>query len=227
LVSVSGKPLAYARAVGVFDELLCLLASAPHRVTRLDAALDVACDAAPVVGRLWRKYPREVRLTQKPVRTCMVSNTRFDGVVTGSFYGGQRGSPGVACVVYDKANEVFERQGEVIPFTARYEIRCGRTAGASLRDASSPESIFYEYASPALLRRPAGIPRWEKHEGFGWESSKLDLVPYQVLKDRVGSSAEIEAFISLADQCGPHGRDTLVRLLRQKILGRGASDVDE
>lgn len=226
-ISLSGRALAYLRTVKQFDQVLSLLASAPHRVTRMDVTLDVPGDSAPVLRKLRRKYPRSVQLTRKSVATKFILSSRFDGVESGSFYGGPRAAPVASCVVYDKANEQFERTGEVGPLRTRYEIRLGRKSGASLRDAASPAPVFFHFASPALLMKPSQVPPWEPSQSPGWESDYSPPVPYQVLKSRVEGCPDFDALCDLADQCGPHGRLMLARMLVRRVLGKSAAVVLE
>lgn len=55
--SFSGSACAALRRLGVWSDLLSELASAPHRVTRVDAALDLSIDGADMVDLMRKRYP--------------------------------------------------------------------------------------------------------------------------------------------------------------------------
>ena len=72
----------------------------------------------------------------------------------------------------------------------------------SLRDAGDPEAMFWHFASPALLKRPPGIPDWEPTGSPDWTMPDFLVEPAEVLKRRVETSADLTALITLSDQLG-------------------------
>ena len=54
IVSASGDALGALRKAGLFGEYLAALSPHPHRITRLDATLDVVADAPVLIRSLWR-----------------------------------------------------------------------------------------------------------------------------------------------------------------------------
>lgn len=223
-VSASGGAIAELRSQGVWLEYLSLLASCPHRVTRLDAAYDVCCDAADVLdGLRSRYYDGFARLGRKMLKVDLWMGVREDGRETGTWYVGYRSRARATARVYDKAWERLQVAGVAIPPRVRYEITVRRDYGASLRDAAEPHRIFWHVASPALLPAPAGVEPWESGWGGEWRFVMDELLPAEVLRRRVGSSGELAALIELADRLGPNGRTYLVRLLDGRVRGHGVS----
>lgn len=227
-VSASGSVLSFLRGKQMFENYLWLLADSPHRVTRCDVAVDLPVDGAKIVRNLRRRYPLECKLTRKPQRTKSILQARAsDGVQTGTFYIGQRGKGKVTARVYDKAHEAYENRKQELPPTTRFEITVGKDMFPSLRDAGSPESMFWHFASPSLLKRPDGIPDWEPTGSPDWTMPDFLIEPAEVLKRRVENSSDLSALLSLAEQVGPGGLEYLRALIDKRINGYGTAAPDE
>ena len=217
-LSASGGALAALRSSGLFPEFLAILSDAPHTVTRLDAALDVAVDAPPVLRALHKLYPLACNLFRKSLPVSRIIAPREDGQQSGTLYIGHRTRAKATARVYDKALEVFERQGLLMPPTTRYEVTARREMGCTLRDASLPDRIFWHIASPVLLQAPDGVEPWESGWGGGWVSPpRPDRSAWDALRSKVQGSAELDGLVALADLCGPEGRRYLVRLVCQRV----------
>jgi hypothetical protein len=218
--SASGSALAVLREQGLFHGYLASLGSRPHTVTKLDAALDLRVDAAPVVAGLHARYPIDCALLRKALPTRVLLAARRDGVQSGTFYAGHRkkGQEKACARVYDKQLEVWEHQGLEIPPTVRYEVTARRELGVTLRDAAYPAGVFWYLASPALLERMDPV-KWSPGEGMGWVAPHADIpaVPWDVLRRRVEGSAELASMRQLADRCGPEGRRRLLRLVAHQL----------
>lgn len=215
-VSVSGSCIRALEVCGMWEGLLSEIAEGPHRVTRLDAALDLALDGADALESLQSAYPRgEVRLSQRPIRVTEMLSTRSDGRKSGTWYAGHRSAAEITCRVYDKALEVFERRGEVCPPRTRAELTVRK--GATLRDAFEPERIFWHYMCPAIFERPSDVPEWSSGWAEGWTMERVDILPAQALRRRIEHSAELAAIVELADSLGAHGRSMALRLIEQRI----------
>ncbi len=200
-LSLSGRSLASFREFSSFDELLSCISRQPYKITRLDAAHDVAVDASCVVSGLWERYRASgVYLNAlNAVNAGLVLGKRFDGVDTGTFYAGDRRKNRVMARVYDKQHEIFERSKKLIGSLTRYEVTV-KTDQATLRDVSAPAAIFWHYASPALLQAPVNVPVWVPGNPYVWEPSPI--VP-QSFEDRlhrvVYGSGDLNAAFAL---CG-------------------------
>lgn len=186
-VSLSGSSLAYVRSLpGAWHELIGYLSERPHRITRLDAALDFRVDAPRELLRYRRRVSQtghQISLTQRPAPVTWMLGPDSDGRETGTMYVGKRGKNQVIARVYDKAHEVSQRSGSIIEPTLRFEIEVHGSTGKSrnpcLNDVYDPRPVFWEFASPALLDRPSDVPEWSPQAFFTFT---LDLAPPDPLR---------------------------------------------
>lgn len=217
--SFSGSACAALRDHGTWSDLLSELSSVPHRVTRVDAALDLSVDGADLVDLMRKRYASgAVNLGRKAVQTSVVLSVRPDGRETGTWYAGRLTKARYTARVYDKAWEALQKRGELLPPRARVEVTAkGGDSGATLRDAAEPAALFWHLASPALLDAPEGIPLWTPNRDLGWVAPARHFDPAALLKRRVESSALLDALAVLADDLGPNGRDYLLGLLEKRI----------
>lgn len=224
--STSGSSCAHLRACGAWLDYLMVLCGCPHSVTRLDAALDLPMDGADLVDSMRSRYQEGfVSLGRKAIRTSVVLGVRSDGRESGTWYAGYGSSAKATAKVYDKALQLLDRYGESVPPRARVEVTAKKGYGATLRDAALPEAIFWHIASPALLRAPEGVPMWKPDTEGGWQSERRELVPAQVLTNRIQNSGELDAFIALA-QSFQGGMGLLRHLLNKRISAAESSDAD-
>ena len=226
-LGASGSVCAGLRAAGRFNDYLAAIAIRPHRVTRIDASIDVQADAAPLVAGITRAgRAGGLSLTRKSVKPSDVTTflgVRADGVETGTVYVGARRAD-VRLVAYDKQHERAARKlPDVGPLT-RYELRLRSGTGVTLRDAAMPASVFWHFLGDVPMvtsLRPEGVPQWTPEgSGFVLERTAPPL-PAQRLKRRVEQSADLRALVALAEACGPYGVELLVSHIRS-MAGRGA-----
>lgn len=218
-VSLSGSGLAYLRENSCLQEYLSVLGGYPHKVTRLDLAVDLLCDAPPILRGLEDRYPNDlVPLSRKNSRvTRMYSARPSDGAQTGTWYVGHRSSARVTARVYDKQAEVFSRTGELVPPRTRFELTFRKDQGCTLRDVAMPQSLYYQYASPALLSAPEGVSAWSPH-AEGWAGEKMPVrLPYEVFKRRVENSPELLRLAELASQFGDEGAALILRTFNDRL----------
>lgn len=215
-ISCSGAACEHLRHSDGWHEYLSILSESPHSVTRLDAALDISMDGADLVASMRSMHPREVSLGRKAIATSVILSTREDGRESGTWYAGYGSSAKATAKVYDKALQMLQRFGEVIPPRGRVEVTALKDYGATLRDAALPEAIFWHIASPALLTAPEGVPMWIPNTDGGWQSERREIVSAQVLKNRVENSGELDAFIELASSF-EGGFDYLRHLLKNRV----------
>jgi hypothetical protein len=218
-LGASGSVCAVLRAVGLFRDYLHAIGQGPHRVTRLDATLDVPGDAAPVVRQVIADgYAGRISLTRKAVLANQVSvhlGMRFDGVESGSVYLGSRHAD-VQLLVYDKAKERHDKCGTAVPHTARYELKLRSGVGCTLRDCAEPAGVFWHYMPANVLPRPSAAPTWVQGAGGFSIVRGPAPEPAQVLKRRVSESPEVGRLLELAAAVGPRGFDFLVGELRRR-----------
>jgi hypothetical protein len=125
-------------------------------------------------------------------------------------------------VVYDKRHERLSKGYEDPGPWARVEIRLGRQVGCTLHDAADPERVFYHYAAPALVARPATVKDWEPlGEGFTLPMVEKPL-PYRRLLRRLEGSSDMRELVRLAVECGPEGINCLCDKIRGLAAGTGS-----
>lgn len=224
-VSASGGVCSALRSLGVWEEYLSVLGSSPHKVSRIDAALDLPLDAADVIVSLGKRHPDgRVNLSRKAMPVTRLLSVRDDGRESGTYYVGRDAKAArFTARVYDKSLQMLERFGELLPTTTRFEVTACKDSGATLRDAALPVAIFWHIAAPALLTRPEGVPMWVPNQELGWAAQPPSFNPAETLQRRVESSAELEAFLQVADAMGPSGRTYLLHLLQRRLGGAQAS----
>lgn len=217
--SASGAALAHLRKLFEFEPFLSILASCPHKVTRLDAALDIPIDAPKVLRFLESKFPMdEVHLQRKSLRvTRMYSARASDGLQTGTWYAGHRSSARVTARVYDKQAESLDRRGEVILPLTRVELTFRKDHGCTLRDAAMPYSLFHSFAAPLLQNPPSGVPQWVPN-GQPWISPTVaPKLPYELFKRRLESSPELDRLAFLASGFGESGKLLMLRVFADML----------
>lgn len=228
-LGTSGSVCAGLRAAGRFESYLAAIGGFPHRVTRLDASVDVPVDAAPIVAEVTRAgQAGELQLTRKSVQPRDVlsySGVRVDGAISGTVYVGPRRAD-VRMVVYDKRHERIARKLPDIGNLTRYELRLRSGTGVTLRDAADPAGVFWHYASPGFLPSPPGAPSWVPG-GTGFELAKLPpQLPAARLQRRVELSSELGSLLALALEVGPYGVELLCSLIRKRARGAGVSPAE-
>lgn len=224
-LSLSGAALVYLRAHHLFSEWLAFVGSYSHRVTRLDAAVDLPHDAPPLLADLHQQYPSTVNLGRKGVPVTRMLETREDGLETGTWYVGHRTRARRTLRVYDKQWERISKAGALIPPTTRVEATI--TRGASLRDAHSPAAIFWDVVSPAILQAPANAPAWSDNSDIGsWDAPTRPPVDRAAVERRVENSDEIGTLLAYAERAGDGGAIWAVRAMMRRA-GVSLADLAE
>ena len=217
-VSLSGGACSSLRELGQFEQVLYVLSTSPHKVTRVDAALDVLTDASYVIESLSSRYPDgRVALGRKALPVKRILSTRPDGRDSGTYYVGHRTAARFTARVYDKALEALEKRGELLPPTTRFEVTARKDSGATLRDAALPAALFWHIAAPALLKLPEDVPVWQPNTDMTWTTKPHVFDPAATLRRRVEYSAELDALADVADSLGDEGRKYLLRLLERRL----------
>jgi len=215
-VSVSGACVRVLEIQGLWESFLAEIGEGPHRVTRLDAAVDIDHDGAESISTLQAAYPGgKVRISRRPIRVTELLSTRPDGRKSGTWYAGHRSGAEITCRVYDKALQVLETRGESIPPRTRAELTVRK--GCTLRDAFEPARVFWHYMAPAIFERPSDVPEWSSGWAEGWTMDKIEILPAQRLKRLIERSPELAAIIELADSVGTGGREMALRLIQDKV----------
>lgn len=225
-VSCSGAACHHLRKSEAWLDYLSILSGSPHCVTRIDAALDIAVDGADLVDSMRKMHPSSVSLGRKAIATSVILSVREDGRESGTWYAGYGSSAKATAKVYDKALQLLQRFGEVIPPRGRVEVTAIKGYGATLRDAAEPDAIFWHIASPALLQAPEGVPMWQPDTDGGWQTQRRELIPAEVLRNRVEHSGELEAMIELAKSF-QGGLEFFRHLVNKRITAAATQDSAE
>jgi hypothetical protein len=217
-ISASGSVLTHLRASNLFSDYLSVLASVPHKVTRLDAAIDIAVDAPLYLRMLERKYPDDrVKFTRKTVKVSRLYSAReTDGKQSGSWYAGNYGKARLTAKVYDKQLEALDKRGEVLPPTTRIELTFAKDFGCTLKDASMPASLFFTHCKPVLDTETNHVV-WESH-AEAWKGTPLDTkLDWEIYQRRLQNSPEIAALAVLAARLGDTGKNLIMRAFENHI----------
>jgi hypothetical protein len=221
--SFTGALCADLRKWGMLGDLVAPCAGYPRRQTRTDVALDLSVRAAPVLGALYDTARRGVlSLSAKRIpgdKVRRIVGVGIDGEDTGTVYLGDRATSRVYAAVYDKRQERIDRgHGDPGPLL-RVEVRVGDVA-AGLGDVVSPQALFFHYAAPALISRPADVPAWVAHgEGFALPPRR-EYSPEERLRRFVEESADIGRALDLAAAIQPGGEAQLLGLLQTRARMR-------
>lgn len=221
VVGTSGQALSRLRAAGLFQRYLWgIVESPPTRVTSMHATVDIEADAPVIVRRLFKRARKGlVHLSRKAVKPENIEK-RFGidarGNETGTVYLGKRTSEAWG-KVYDKRHE---RECRGVPDPGpllRVEIAVTSKMGVTLKDVDNPEAVFYHFASPDLVEKPAGCPEWVSGDTSLKLPPKIQLLPAQQLNRLLTASPDIRRALELAEQIGPRGVDYLYRKLDQML----------
>lgn len=224
-VSASGAALMHLRCLDLYLELISIMSTEAHNVSRLDLARDELQDGAEMIRSMKRKYNQKgvtCALGRKSLPVSYVTSVRADGKETGTFYAGHHTRARITGRVYDKQAQMLAVHGEHIPPTVRTEITVrgenGRP-GPNLYDAIHPEKLFWHVASPVLLKAPVGVQEWISGWGGSWVYEMPEkLLPAESLARMVEYSPALDDLLVQADKInGDGGRKYLMRLLSRKF----------
>jgi len=228
-LGLSGAALQELRGTGALPEFLSIIADWPHRITRLDAALDLYGRDAPSLLRQVYDQARagKHRLTRKaisPGSVRCVFGPDDQGAETGTVYLGKRTAE-VYAKVYDKRWERMCRGNPDPGPWVRYELTVTGKTGVTLRDVVEPAGVFWHHMGKSLLDCPPGgtIHQWKGHaEGFHLPP-RPETLPYQALVRRLEDNAELRELVWLAVQAGDLGARRLV----QEVQNLAQSEVQD
>jgi hypothetical protein len=224
IAGFSGVTLATMRAANLLDHFLHAVSEFNPRVSTLDMFVDVIAPGADVLPPLYRKAcAGEVALTRKVaghVRQLLSPGAGADKRDTGTVYIGDRHTHDVTARIYDKQHERLEKKFPDPGPLTRFELTVRGAVGATLRDVSDPTELFWHYAAPDLMKRPADVGEWKSIAFERVLGTPPPVEPYQRLKRLFESSADVERLLSIA-RAMPNGEAALA-LLWRKALGRGS-----
>lgn len=218
-LAYSGQAIAHFKALGLWGKLLSAVESGPDRnISMIHATLDIPTAAPPLVNALYRRVRTSgIQLGRKriPSGQCRkYFSPDGDGNDTGTVYFG-RSNLDASGKMYDKRHERIQKgYADPGPLT-RIELHISGRSGLTMADVVDPESVFYHYASPALVERPGQVKPWRPG------GCRLELprgnpkTPAQRMKYLLETSSDVRQLLKLAEQVGPLGLDYLVRKLER------------
>jgi len=215
-VYFSGRSIEVLRTSDLWGETLSLLSECPHNVTRLDAAQDVPEPYHLVRERLVAEFPDyRVPLGRKSLQSQEKYFTiRADGNPTSTYEIGQRGSGKQMVRIYDKQNEVLEKQGEMVPPLTRVELEVAREFNATLRDALDPTAIFYHVLGGLIFPTPHHVPSWVSVPEFTWSAGRRPPAdPYRQIKRLVEESDDLRTLVALSQKAHSGGIESTVAVV--------------
>lgn len=218
--SASGAFLGALRKVGLYRDYVNILGSVGHKVTRLDAALDVAVDAPQVLASLCSVYGGSYSFGRKALRTKTIFETReSDNALTGTWYAGHRSKARVSGRVYDKQQERLNH-GIITPPLTRYELTFRKDYGCSLWDALMPKDIFYSHSS-GLIDPPAdGFAQWDSRGLVPWTAEPVDTtLTIEKFSRSVEHSVELTYLARKGARFGATGKAVVLRKFEQLLDG--------
>jgi hypothetical protein len=225
-LSFSGRLLEHFRAAGRFLDVLALLSDHPHNVTRADFALDVAASGADVLPGLFARDRGGYAFGRKAVPVERREREGLDGRLSGSVIYGDRRKHQASAIVYDKQLEAYEKRGEALPPTVRYELRLAREVGVSLRDVSDPAPCFYSFMSPDFVPRPPDVGVWER-VGEPWRAGVVpERLPAARMLSVIDSCADLDTVARLAAEIGPEGLPFALSAIRKRLERGGGVGAD-
>jgi len=224
-LSHSGSGLAHLRAAGLFLAYLAEIGTVPHRVTRLDATLDVETPTPPVLRRLSARIKANaLQVTRKRVSAQHVTRwTDLRDPRSGTMYIGPPRAD-VRPVIYDKQLERLGRGHPDPGVLTRYECRLRHRVGITLRDAAEPAPVFYHFMAPQIIEAPPGIRKWNPQDN-GYSLPRRDpITPAARLVRRLEGNPDLLNSLELAATLGPAGTTLVHRTIDRLIRQRGAGD---
>lgn len=229
-LEASGRALASLRAGFLFGDYLSSLGALPHRVTRLDATLDIPVRSAPELHRVYQLGKAGVlRQGRKAIKGVEVvkylSAALYPGedLDTGSVYVPMRkfGPKRQYLTLYDKRQERLAKGYDDPGDLLRIEASAARQKGATLSDAYRPESIFWDMVPPEVWAPPSsGVSPWTPSDE-AWSGGKVQPLNSRDRLLRYLSSAAGRELVRLADFPGGLGcvRDWLASVEKGQALG--------
>lgn len=210
--SASGQILAELRAHGLLSQFLMSFSSSPHKVTRVDAAMDVPIYAPDAVRSVYfLAHNEKISLSRKVVKRRNVSK-HFSPVLyeesssreTGSVYcGGPKAE--VRAVIYDKRQEILVKRGfDIGEHRTRVECRVSSGMSPSLRDVFEPAPMFHHFMSPCLVNAPDPPVAWVS-SGGSFSLNRAPVLPFPRLRSIVDGSRDFERVFAIASSLGEPG----------------------
>lgn len=224
IIYASGQFLTKLREQNLYMAYLSALSLAPHRVTRIDATVDVATDAIPQLqlhtarARAGLVALSRKRIARADVREILSAALYDESMLTGSAYLGLTTAE-VYLLLYDKRHERLGKGFADPGPLMRYSLVVRGGMGPTLRDAADPTALFYHFVSPDILARPSGVALWGPlAEGFTLQKL-APLSSTERMYRLLDASPDVARLVKLANELGPQGTRILAAALERMARG--------
>jgi hypothetical protein len=171
-ISINGKACAELRLLKRFNEALGIIGTVPHKVTQLHTKVDYRTDSTPKVLKRLDKLAKSGLVFALDYTKCQTMPVmRPDRQISNNLYAPKVQAEKQVCY-YDKTLERHVKgflpewlngsMDENLSVELRLSGRVTRK-GLSLRDASEPEPMFWNYMvdCPIIGKyRPVSVPEW-------------------------------------------------------------------
>lgn len=237
VLEASGVVLASLRSLGIYADYLGALGVLPHRVTRLDATLDLSIRAAPVVHDLYARAKAGcIALGRKMLPAgdarAILSKPLYpdEDLDTGSVYLPPR-SVGLRrhyFTAYDKRQERLAKGYPDPGPLLRLEASAARQKGATLADAWDAGPLFWDIVSPDIWPAPDGVEPWAP-QALGWSAGPYQGATPAARLDRYLEGPAGQELLRLADFPGGLAalRAWVARVEKSGSIGSGSAAAAE
>ena len=217
-VGMSGGSCETFRVGGMWEHVLCDLGQFAHRVTRIDASVDLPIDGPGAVARVLEvAYLGGVRLGRKAVRSTDVREYRkrdARGALAGTAYLGAKNAD-IRGKVYCKRAEMEDNGLEDPGPLTRIEMSLS-VDGITLRDAAQPGALFWHYVGD-LLSQPDGVSAWSAGDTGFMLDPRQERDYWRILKRRVEEWVELQELRLLSLKLGEYGPRVLLGLIARAL----------
>lgn len=224
-ISISGSLLSLARDSNKMRDLIELLGSAPHNITRLDVAYDTPMPGEQAISNIQSMYHTGYAKLAGRYRQMNYNLSQIGkGRQTGTAYFQNRNYNGTVLLrVYDKAWEQLQQRDSTISPTTRYELTVRR--GASLRDFTNPDSVFWHFLPDGLLKRPESVSKWLATDRIDYDAhNEVRTTDYERLRFLIQNSP---ALLQLAERASSiNGGSVLLEREIRALLSQYAEGME-
>ena len=184
--TISGQAIRVFEQKGYYKDLIKIIESSPHSITKLDLSIDVNDKNLADVILSIRMYEHQHKKLLKFSRKQQTGRTFQQHIsATKKAYSGYmigKTTDNISGKIYDKKIEMAYQQNTIIDPRIRYEITFNNKNIPTTTDLKDPSTLFYYHAPKMLFNKiPKDIQKWE-------HDSNIILQPW-VLPQRLADSS--------------------------------------
>lgn len=200
LVFLRSKPEMHSAFLQIFND------ESGYNITRFDATMDLSIAFHKIKDQYLSKFPDmriQIGATNNKLRRIMYLMGMTDyGHHTGTIQlQDQKYKGDHKFVIYDKQQELLDKNELSIPPTTRYEQRLSKK-GATVHDILNAESIFWHFMPDSLIKNPTNAPKWQRKQRYAYQ----DITPFDDAERfayrSITSNAALQALVKQAHEQG-------------------------